>query len=205
MRMIYLSGCLSNIRHSRMSLMYRTSHWVLPYGIYQKMSYRKSYYFYLSKLMTYWKQNTVWNKKQKTKVQTSPIDRDENRAWGWFSKYVRLRDCLRTTWNPEVFKCCSCGCLTHFTKWDAGHFISRSYTTTKFDERNVYAQCQKCNRFQQWCWDKMYEYILKLHGKATIDELMDKKNEIAKYIDYSKLSDKYRELFNSLSKNQWKF
>lgn len=154
--------------------------------------------------MTYYKQDLIWNKRSKSKTQTSPIDRDESRAWGWFSKYIRLRDCLRTTGNPEVFKCCSCGSLTHFSKGDAGHFISRSYTTTKFDDRNVYAQCQKCNRFQQGCWDKMYEHIEKLHGKTVIDELMAKKNEIAKYIDYSELSDQFRGLFNSLSKNPWK-
>jgi hypothetical protein len=44
----------------------------------------------------------------------------------------------------------------------------------------------------------MYEHIEKLHGKTVIDELMAKKNEIAKYIDYSKLSDQFRELFNTL-------
>lgn len=149
-------------------------------------------------LMTYFKKELIWNKKAKTKVQTSPIDRDEDRAWWWFSKYIRLRDCLRTTRNPEIFKCCSCWSLTHFSKWDAGHFISRSYKSTKFDERNVYAQCQKCNRFQQGNWDKMYEHIQKLHGQEVIDELLLKKNELTRYIDYSKLSDYYRELFNSL-------
>lgn len=160
--------------------------------------------FDISKSMTFWKQNIVWNKKPKTKVQTSPIDRDESRAWWWFSKYIRLRDCLRTTGNPEIFKCCSCWAITHFSKWDAGHFISRSYKQTKFDERNVYAQCQKCNRYQQWCWDQMYDLILRLHGQSVIDELLQKRSEITKYIDYSMLSDHFRELFNSLSKSQWK-
>jgi 5-methylcytosine-specific restriction endonuclease McrA len=148
--------------------------------------------------MTYYKQDLIWNKRSKSKTQTSPVDRDEDRAWGWFSKYIRTRDCLRTTGRKDIFKCCSCWSLTLLKNGDAGHFISRSYTTTKFDERNVYAQCMKCNRFQQWCWDKMYEHIEKLHGKTVIDELMAKKNEIAKYIDYSKLSDQFRELFNTL-------
>lgn len=146
----------------------------------------------------YFKQNLMWNKKGKTKVQTSPIDRDEDRAWWWFSKYIRIRDCIRTTWTKNIFKCCSCRSLTLFEEWDAGHFISRSYKQTKFDERNVCAQCRKCNRFQQGCWDRMYEHILKLHWQDTIDDLLKKKNEIVRYIDYAELSDKYRELFNSL-------
>jgi hypothetical protein len=44
----------------------------------------------------------------------------------------------------------------------------------------------------------MYEHIERLHGISAIEELLQKKNEIAKYIDYSKLSDHFRELFNSL-------
>ena len=147
--------------------------------------------------MPYWKQNILWNKKIKSKVQSSPIDKDEARAWTWFSRYIRLRDCL-SAGSREVFKCCSCWCLTHFSKWDAWHFISRSYAPTKFDERNVYAQCRKCNRFQQGCWDKMYEHVLKLHGQSVIDELLHKKNEIIKYIDYSSIGDYYKNLFNSM-------
>jgi len=146
----------------------------------------------------YYKQSLMWNKRPKSKTQTSPIKRAEKRAQWWLSKYIRLRDCIRTTWTKEVFKCCSCWCLTHFSKWDAWHFISRSYTAVKFDERDVYAQCRKCNRFQQGCWDKMYEHVKKLHWQEVIDELMQKKNEIVRYIDYDELSDKYRELFNSL-------
>lgn len=57
---------------------------------------------------TFWKKDTAWNKKPKSKVQTSPIDKDEARAWTWFSKFVRLRDCIWTTGTKEVFKCCSC-------------------------------------------------------------------------------------------------
>lgn len=148
----------------------------------------------------YFKQSLIWNKKPKSKTQTSPIDKDEARAWSWFSKYIRLRDCIRTTGNPEVFKCCSCGSLTHFSKWDAWHFISRMHKNTKFDERNVYGQCQKCNRYQQGNWDKMYEHIKKLHGQETIDELLAKSREIVRYVDYGEISEKYRLLYNNFKK-----
>jgi len=147
----------------------------------------------------YFKQSLIWNKRSKSKVQTSPIDRDEENAWRWFSKYIRLRDCMKMG-NKEVFKCVSCGVLTHFTKWDAWHFISRSYKATKFDERNVYAQCISDNRFKSWCWNEMYEHIKKLHWQEVIDELMLKSKEIVRYVDYSAIADFYRKKYNEMLK-----
>lgn len=44
----------------------------------------------------------------------------------------------------------------------------------------------------------MYEHVLKLHGQSVIDELLRKKNEIVKYIDYSSIGDYYKNLFNSM-------
>lgn len=98
--------------------------------------------------MPYWK-TQHWNKKPKTKVQTSPIDLAERRAWGWFSKYIRLRDCIATTNTKVCFKCISCKKIVTFNGNDAGHFITIACKATKFDERNVHAQCATCNRFQQ--------------------------------------------------------
>ena len=138
------------------------------------------------------------NKKPKTKRQSSPIDLAEKRAWTWFSKYIRLRDCIRTTGRKDMFKCISCGAITAFGSGDAGHFISRSYKATKFDERNVFGQCAKCNRFLQGQWDKMYEAIRDLHGQETIDDLMIQRNKLTYNVDYAELADKYRNLYNSL-------
>jgi len=69
---------------------------------------------------------------------------------------------------------------------------------TKFDERNVYAQCIRDNRFQSGCWDKMYEHIKKLHGQEVIDELLAKSREIVRHVDYAELADYYRIKYNSL-------
>lgn len=149
--------------------------------------------------MPYWK-TQHWQKKPKIKVQTSPIDLAERRAWGWFSKYIRLRDCIATTNTKVCFKCISCKKITPFEGNDAGHFITIANKATKFDERNVHAQCSQCNRFKQGCWDQMYTAILAKHDQATIDDLLALRFALTKNVDYSELSDKYRLLYNNLKK-----
>ena len=55
-----------------------------------------------------------------------------------FNEYIRLRD--------KDKPCISCG--NYFDKMDAGHFYPRGgYSGLKFDEDNVHAECQRCNRF----------------------------------------------------------
>lgn len=58
-----------------------------------------------------------------------------------FSIYIRKRDCP----NNKGY-CISCGAPITFDTCDAGHFIQRIHMTTRFDERNVNAQCRHCNR-----------------------------------------------------------
>lgn len=153
--------------------------------------------------MPYWKTQT-WNKKPKTKVQTSPIDLAERRAWGYFSKYIRLRDCIATTNTKNCFKCISCKRITPFEKNDAGHFITIANKATKFDERNVHGQCASCNRFKQGCWDQMYTAILAKHDQATIDELLSLRFAVVKNVDYNALADEYRIKYNNLLKSDIK-
>lgn len=151
----------------------------------------------------YWK-TQQWNKKPKTKVQTSPIDLAEKRAWGWFSKYIRLRDCILTTKTKVCFKCISCKKIVPF-KWnDAGHFITIANKATKFDERNVHWQCATDNRYKQGCWDQMYTAILAKHWQETIDELLAMRNTIVKNVDYNALADEYRLKYNNLLKSDIK-
>lgn len=59
-----------------------------------------------------------------------------------FSAYIRQRDC------PDgIGRCITCGVeVTPYT-CDAGHYISRSHLATRWNERNVHAQCPTCNRY----------------------------------------------------------
>lgn len=59
-----------------------------------------------------------------------------------FSKYIRKRD----EYPRGRFRCCSCNNIKDINQADAGHFIPRGKMALRWDERNVNAECQECNR-----------------------------------------------------------
>ena len=61
----------------------------------------------------------------------------------WFSVYIRLRDAD----DNGNCRCCSCTKEGFWKEMDAGHFIPRQNKSTRYHEKNVFAQCRKCNRF----------------------------------------------------------
>lgn len=63
-----------------------------------------------------------------------------------FSEYIRLRD--SRPFSYKMFRCISCGEIKPYDQADAGHFISRTHMSTRFDENNVHAECRFCNRFK---------------------------------------------------------
>jgi 5-methylcytosine-specific restriction endonuclease McrA len=71
-----------------------------------------------------------------------------------FSEFVRLRD----SDHQGICKCITCNVPKHWTDMDAGHFVTRDNHATRWEEENVNAQCQSCNRFKG---GKQYE-----HGQA---------------------------------------
>ncbi|MAN64042.1 MAG: recombinase [Parvibaculum sp.] len=87
-----------------------------------------------------------------------------------FSKYVRLKNAD----HKGYCTCITCG-KKHI--WDsgqihAGHFVSRRFLVTRFDERNVYPQCAYCNN---WLAGNQYMFgkaIDNIHGEGTADKLM---------------------------------
>ena len=54
----------------------------------------------------------------------------------YFSLFIRERD--------KDKGCVTCGKFTD--NKDCGHFLSRRFESTRFDEKNAHGQCQKCNR-----------------------------------------------------------
>ena len=92
-----------------------------------------------------------------------------------FSKYIRLRDS-----DPEGYcRCSTCGEVHHWTKIQAGHFISRKHYATRWDEENVHAQCVACNVFR---YGEQYKFSLYI-GENLSKELYDKSRLIVKFTD----------------------
>jgi len=94
--------------------------------------------------------------KHKRKRMNSTSDQT---LWKWFSKYVRLRDRLPGTDNC---RCISCGAVKRWKEMDAGHFVPRDRWNVRYNEQNVNAQCQHCNRFQS---GNQFEHGLAINAK----------------------------------------
>jgi len=104
----------------------------------------------------------------------------KDKAWRWFSKYIRLRDALKTTGTSTHVKCITCGKLLSVSFCDAGHFVSRRYNSTLFDERNVNTQCRYCNRFLDGNLLEYRRQLIRLYGEGIDTKLEDKATEITK-------------------------
>ena len=116
----------------------------------------------------------------------------KKKADRYFSEYIRLRDAD----SSGNVRCITCEKITHWQDADAGHFISRDKKATRYDERNVNAQCKTCNRFQS---GRQYEHgkaIDLKYGAGTADELLVLSNQIIKANQayYESMATTYKEL-----------
>ena len=88
-----------------------------------------------------------------------------------FNEYIRLRDRIKGT---NIVKCASCG-KTHEigrASIDAGHLFSVSHARSlRFDERNVYAICTQCNRFNENHVLYLAERCKRLYGEKAYEEM----------------------------------
>lgn len=75
----------------------------------------------------------------------------ENYTWTAFSRYIRLRDSIRTTGTLSRVICFYCGVeLPTFRSGQlngsqAGHMVSRVFSGAKYNEKVVFASCSHCN------------------------------------------------------------
>lgn len=112
--------------------------------------------------------------KAKIGVGVSSYGKREAVLWSIFSIFIRLRDCGDNSHGYS--KCISCSDTGYFRDMDAGHFIVRGFKPTKYDERNVHAQCFSCNREKE---GNVKEYSKALGIKLS-EALKDKSRMTAK-------------------------
>lgn len=80
-------------------------------------------------------------KKTKHKTLTSI----KKATWDVFSRYIRTRDCLRTTGCSSFGLCITCDKRLHFKLLQAGHYIPGRRSNNLFEESGCHAQCYNCN------------------------------------------------------------
>ena len=115
------------------------------------------------------------------KVKQASKKTIKRKAWSAFGKYIRLRDCLKTTGTLTHGKCITCGKLLGIGFCDAGHFVSRRYNSTLFDERNCHVQCRYCNRYLDGNLLEYRRQIINLYGEGSDIALENKAKKIKKY------------------------
>lgn len=89
-----------------------------------------------------------------------------------FSDYVRKRD---------DYTCFTCGRKGDKTNIQNGHYVSRSYNSLRFDERNCNAQCVPCNIFRRGAMDDYAISLVKKYDWKILEELAREKRKIKQF------------------------
>ena len=77
----------------------------------------------------------------------------------WFSLYIRLREASDT----GAAICFTCGKMAYYKTLQNGHFQSRRFMATRFDEENCQVQCVACNMFRSY-YKSLVEKLKKEKG-----------------------------------------
>lgn len=109
-------------------------------------------------------------------------------------KFIRIRD----TDSQGYGNCITCNKQLHFSETklvNCGHFMSRKYFATRYNEQNMHFQCVGCNKYAD---GRQYEhglYIDSRYGEGTAKELLLRSKQLTKQnsIDYKTLIDLYND------------
>lgn len=135
---------------------------------------------------------------KKKKVKT--VKKLEEELWKIFSEYIRRRDAKRFS-GGDTGKCITCQKKGHWKQFDCGHFISRKFKATKFDEKNNHLQCKACNG--PYGSGKQYEHgreIDRMYGAGTADLILMKSRQNCKRgaFEYEILIEEYKQKLKKL-------
>lgn len=123
----------------------------------------------------------------------------KDKAWSAFSTYIRTRDCLRFSGDPELGKCVTCNRAYPFKQLQAGHFIQGRGNAVLFDERIVYSQCVGCNgnppMGKGGNYVEYYVFMLEEWAQTMIDEFRALKytTVIYKIPDYERIEQEFKD------------
>lgn len=81
-----------------------------------------------------------------------------------------------------IVRCISCGVFGNYKSFDAGHYIPRKHYGVRYDPRNVWPQCKKCNDWLGGNHAKYEDALLKKLGPVELQELKDNKDKAPKFL-----------------------
>ena len=118
--------------------------------------------------------------KARTKKRRS-VSSAKAACWKVFSRYIRLRDCLRTTGSLEYGECLTCNETLEFNQLQAGHFIPGRHNANLFSERGVHSQCRACNILRHGEPLEYRRQVIILYGEGADLELEAEAKETKKF------------------------
>lgn len=126
----------------------------------------------------------------------------KEKAWSAFSNYIRTRDCIRFTGDPDNGVCVTCKTHYPFKKLQAGHFIDGRGNSVLFDERIVYSQCYGCNVGNGGAYVEYFVFMEQEWGREKIDEFRSLKHDtkIYKVYDFQELEETFKQKTQELLK-----
>lgn len=131
----------------------------------------------------------------------SELSRAKDRAWEWFSKYIRTRDCLKTTGTKTHGVCITCGKTVPFGEADAGHFIGGRKNAVLYDEELVNLQCKPCNGYGGGEYQKYTLKMIRIHGEDWVNEKLNLKHETRpmKAWEHREIAEKYKKKLKEIT------
>ena len=81
----------------------------------------------------------------------------------WFSLYIRLREAT----DEGLVQCFTCGKVNSYkVGMQNGHFMSRQFMATRYDEQNCQVQCVGCNMFK---FGEQFKFSLALKSISIVN------------------------------------
>ena len=109
--------------------------------------------------------------KPKKKSKKTPYQKAKDKAWSAFSRFIRTRDCLKTTGDPEWGICYTCRTKHNFKNLQAGHYVQGRHNSILFSEDGVNAQCRQCNIFKGGNLKEYRKHLIEEYGEGFPDKL----------------------------------
>lgn len=131
----------------------------------------------------------------------SELSRAKDRAWEWFARYIRTRDCLKTTGTKTHGVCITCGRTVPFAEYQAGHMVEGRKNAVLYDEEIVNGQCQNCNGYGGGEYARYALVMEERHGKQWVLDKLDLKNvtKPMKAYEHREIAEKYKQKLKELT------
>ena len=107
-------------------------------------------------------------KKGPRDIMKKTVPQLQNTLWPLFALYIK-----QTHSDGEYVQCFTCDKTLRIGDRDcqAGHFIPRTYSPTKYEEDNVKPQCSTCNEFHHGRPVEFRRRLIEFHGEERVVEL----------------------------------